>query len=88
VGVFDLVEQASAFGSAGIIVTITFGLFTRRGGPVTAMATLVVGAVGYLVATYAGFEYPFVLSLVLALGTYLIGGVSESPTTGADGARP
>ena len=87
-GVFDLVEQASAFGSAGIIVTITFGLFTRRGGPVTAMATLVVGAVGYLVATYAGFEYPFVLSLVLALGTYLTGGVSESPTTGADGARP
>jgi Na+/proline symporter len=76
-GVFALVEQASAFGSAGIIVTITFGLFTRLGGPVTAMATLAVGALGYLVPTYSGFAYPFVLSLGLALGTYLVGSVVE-----------
>ena len=76
-GVFELVEQASAFGSAGVIVTITFGLFTRLGGPVTAMATLASGALTYLVATYAGFAYPFVLSLVVALGTYLVGAVVE-----------
>ena len=76
-GVFELVEQASAFGSAGVIVTITFGLFTRLGGPVTAMATLASGALTYLVATYAGFAYPFVLSLVVALGTYLVGAVFE-----------
>ena len=76
-GVFELVEQASAFGSAGVIVTITFGLFTRLGGPVSAMATLASGALTYLVATYAGFAYPFVLSLVVALGTYLVGAVVE-----------
>ena len=82
-GVFALVEQASAFGSAGVIITITFGLFTRLGGPLTALATLGVGALSYLVATYAGFAYPFVLSLALALGTYVVGGLIEprsSPT--------
>jgi Na+/proline symporter len=79
-GVFALVEEASAFGSAGVIVTITFGLFTRLGGPVTATATLAVGALSYLVATYSGFAYPFVLSLLLALGTYVIGGLIEQPS--------
>ncbi|HEX6050929.1 MAG TPA: sodium:solute symporter family protein [Gemmatimonadaceae bacterium] len=76
-GVFALVEQASAFGSAGVIVTVAFGLFTRLGGPATAMATLVVGTVTYLIATYAGFAYPFMLSLVLALATYVVGSLLE-----------
>lgn len=76
-GVFALVEQASAFGSAGVIVTVAFGLFTRLGGPATAMATLVVGTLAYLIATYAGFAYPFVLSLVLALATYVVGSILE-----------
>jgi len=76
-GVFALVEQASAFGSAGVIVTVTFGLFTRLGGPATALATLIVGTLGYLIATYAGFAYPFVLSLLLALCTYLVGSMLE-----------
>jgi hypothetical protein len=47
-GVFALVEQASAFGSAGALVTITFGLFTSIGGPKTAIATLVAGMLSYL----------------------------------------
>ncbi|MDF2771336.1 MAG: Na+/solute symporter [Geminicoccaceae bacterium] len=76
-GVFALVEQASAFGSAGVIVTVVFGLFTRLGGPAAAMATLVVGTLTYLIATYAGFAYPFVLSLVLSLASYLVGSMLE-----------
>ena len=79
-GVFALVEQASAFGSAGLIVTVTFGLFTRLGGPATALATLAVGTLSYLVAAFAGFDYPFILSLVLALGTYVIGSLVERPS--------
>jgi Na+/proline symporter len=38
-GVFELVENASAFGSAGVLVTVCFGLFTKlgaRGGDVDA----------------------------------------------------
>jgi Na+/proline symporter len=47
-GVFALVEEASAFGSAGALVTVTFALFTRVGGVRTASATLVAGVVSYL----------------------------------------
>lgn len=69
-GVFALVEQASAFGSAGVLVTVTFGLFTPWGGPRTALVTL-VGSLGvYLVASYGGASHPFLLSLVAALVAY------------------
>ena len=80
-GVFALVEQASAFGSAGVIVTIAFGLFTRFGGPRTAAATLASGALVYLVGSYGGFAYPFVLSLGIALAVYLVGGMVEKQDT-------
>ena len=72
-GVLALVEQASAFGSAGALVTVSFALFTPLGGTRTALATLGVGMVSYLVASYGGFAYPFLLSLALSLATYLAG---------------
>jgi Na+/proline symporter len=72
-GVFALVEQASAFGSAGALVTITFGLFTSLGGPKTAIATLVAGIVAYLGALAAELPLPFLTSLAVALATYVIG---------------
>jgi SSS family solute:Na+ symporter len=74
-GVFALVEQASALGSAGVLVTVCFALFTPLGGPRTAAATLGAGVVSYLVALIAGFPYPFLLSLALALGVYVVGAV-------------
>ncbi len=74
-GVFALVEQASAFGSAGALVTVCFALFTSLGGPRTAAATLIAGTVSYLAANAAGATAPFLLSLATALGTY-VGGVA------------
>ena len=74
-GVFELVEQASALGSAGALVTVTFGLFTTVGGPRTAAATLATGMLVYLVASFAGTPFPFLMSLGAALATYL-GGVA------------
>jgi Na+/proline symporter len=76
-GVFALVEQASALGSAGVLVTACFALFTRLGGPRTAAATLGAGVVVYLMALIADFPYPFLLSLALALGVYVVGAVLE-----------
>ncbi len=70
-GVFALVEQASAFGSAGALVTITFGLFTQLGGPMAALATLVSGTAAYLIGSYGSFGQPFLLSLATALLTYV-----------------
>jgi Na+/proline symporter len=74
-GVFALVEQASAFGSAGALVTVCFALFTSLGGPRTAAATLIAGTVSYLVAGAAGLSFPFLLSLGVALATYVAGAV-------------
>jgi Na+/proline symporter len=76
-GVFALVEQASAFGSAGTLVTVTFGLFTRLGGPRTALATLLAGLLVYLVASYGGAPYPFLASLGASLAVYLAGSALE-----------
>jgi Na+/proline symporter len=70
-GVFELVESASAFGSAGTLVTVCFGLFTTLGGPIAAMLTLVTGMVSYLAASFAGHAYPFLLSLGLSVLTYV-----------------
>ena len=75
--VFELVEQASAFGSAGAVVTVTFGLFTRIGGATAAFSTLLAGVVTYLAGSYGGAAYPFLLSLGAALGTYLLVAMGE-----------
>jgi Na+/proline symporter len=77
-GVFALVEQASAFGSAGALVTITFGLFSSLGGPKTAIATLVLGMVAYVGAVAAGVPLPFLTSLAVALATFGIGAAVEA----------
>jgi Na+/pantothenate symporter len=87
-GVFALVEQASAFGSAGALVTITFGLFTSLGGPKTAIATLVAGIVAYLGALVAEVALPFLTSLAVALATYVIGASLEATRDQVTSVRP
>jgi Na+/proline symporter len=73
-GVFALVEQASAFGSAGTLVCVSFALFGGAAGGVrTAYATLATGTLSYLVGQAAGLTAPFLLSLATALGTYVVG---------------
>jgi Na+/proline symporter len=64
-GVYALVEQASAFGSAGIVVVVTFGLFSRRGGPRSATAALVVGVVMWVLGSYV-LDLPFAYLAALA----------------------
>jgi solute:Na+ symporter, SSS family len=76
-GVFALVEQASSLGSAGVLVTVCFGLFSRIGGPQTAAATLAAGVATYLGGVATGFPYPFLLSVAAALAVYLIGAAAE-----------
>ena len=76
-GVFALVEQASAFGSSGSLVLVCFALWSRLGGPATAFATLIIGTASYVIATYAGASYPFLISLTSALSTYIGGALIE-----------
>jgi SSS family solute:Na+ symporter len=71
-GILDLVEQASALGSAGVLVTVVFGLFTNWGGARAAIMTLLAGLVVYVVAAFGGAETPFLLSLAASLTTYMV----------------
>lgn len=72
-GVLTLVEQASALGSTGIVITVLFGLFTKLGSPRTAGATLIVGLVSYVGGVGAGIDVPFLVSLACSLLTWGIG---------------
>ena len=51
--IHDLVETASAFGSAGVFVTALFALFTRFGGPASAYASVAAGMLVWAAGKYA-----------------------------------
>lgn len=78
-GVFDLVEQASGFGSAGVLVAVTFGIFTRFGGPRSALAALVAGIAVWIWGRYLqpDFPLPYLASLGAALLGYIAVGSFE-----------
>lgn len=77
-GVFALVEQASALGSTGVVVTVGFGLFTRAGSPRTAALTLLTGVTSYLAATVLAHPTPFLLSLACALAAWTLGWLADT----------
>ncbi len=74
----ELVEIASAFGSAGAFVVAMFGIFTRFGGPASAALSLVVGIVAWVIAKY-GLEVklPYLTGLGAAFAVYVVVGVIE-----------
>jgi Na+/proline symporter len=68
----DLVELASAFASAGIFVTLVFGLFTRIGGELSALGAMVSGALVWLVGAHVfEVEAPYVAGLASAAIAYV-----------------
>jgi Na+/proline symporter len=79
--VYELVEQASAFGSSGIVVVVLFGLFTRVGGTPSAVAALVTGVATWVAGAYVlDLPYPYLTSLAVATAAYLVPAVaSPSP---------
>lgn len=79
-GVYDLVEQASAFGSAGIVVIVTFGLFTRLGGAASAFASLATGLVVWVFGSYVlGLPFAYISALGASTAAYLIAAAIERP---------
>ena len=76
--VYTLVEEASAFGSAGIFVVVTFGLFSAFGGAVSAMATMAVGVTAWMLGhSILPIATPYLTSLAAALVCYLVVGFWE-----------
>jgi Na+/proline symporter len=85
-GVYALVEEASAFGSAGIFVVVTAGLFTRWGGPRAAAGALLAGLAAWVAGAYLlAWETPYLWSLAAAVGGYAAGAGVEG--VGWDGGR-
>ncbi len=76
-GVGALVEEASSLGSAGILVVVSFALFSRIGGALAATATLIGGLGAYLGGTAWGVAYPFLGSLAASVVIYLAASVVE-----------
>lgn len=71
--IYDLVQTASSFGTAGIAVTVVAGLWIARGGAATAFATLAVGVAATVLGTYVfPLEAPFMTSLALSLVTFVV----------------
>lgn len=78
-GVYDLVLEASAFGSAGLFVCATCALFTRLGGSRTAVLTLLMGIASWVLFAYVmELPYPYLGSLLLTGITFGISGMLES----------
>jgi len=72
-GIYNLVKDASSFGSAGIFVVLIFGLFTPFGGVKSAIFALIIGSIVWFYAHYfLEFQWSYVLSLSLAFGSYLL----------------
>jgi len=70
--VYALVEEASAFGSSGIVVAAIFGLFTSFGGWRAALAALATGVGTWTTGHYVlDLPYPYLTSLAAALLAYV-----------------
>ncbi|MCH9697094.1 MAG: sodium:solute symporter family protein [Gammaproteobacteria bacterium] len=70
--VYSLVEEASAFGSAGVFTVVIFGLFTRIGHSYSAIAALVSGVTAWIFGEYVfHLQTPYLISLCMALLSYL-----------------
>jgi Na+/proline symporter len=71
-GVHALVEEASAFGGAGVFVVILLALYTRIGSNKSAMASLLGGAITWSAGHFV-FEVqtPYLLSMLVSLLSYL-----------------
>lgn len=72
-GVAELVEEASSFGSAGVLVVVCFALFSDIGNSVAAVASLVGVLISYVAAGAMDLPYPFITSLVASLALYVAG---------------
>ena len=71
-GIYNLVKDASSFGSAGIFIVLIFGLFTKIGGVKSAIASLICGAAVWIVSHYIlEFKWSYMLSLSLSFLFYV-----------------
>lgn len=77
-GIYDLVEMASSFGTAGLVVVTLFGLWTRAGGLWAANLGLFSGAISYPIAdSILDVQAPFLTAIAAAAVGFLAGVFAE-----------
>lgn len=76
--VLGLVEEASGFGSAGILVIVLFGLHGRFGGAASAATALGTGVIVWVLAHFV-YALPgdYLASVGAALAAYVTAGIVE-----------
>lgn len=71
-GVYQLVKDASAFGSSGIFVAVMFGMFTKFGNGEAALTALATGAAAWIAGHYYfQFEASYLLSILISIAAYV-----------------
>lgn len=76
--IYALVQLSSSFGTAGVLITVLFGLWTGLGGPVTGMATLFVGAsITSFFGDWLELEAPFITAVLMSAATFIVVGTIE-----------
>jgi len=77
-GIYHLVEEASAFGSAGIFVTAVIGLFSRFGYTRAAYGALIAGTGTWVAGEYVlALPQPYLTSVAAALTAYMLLAATE-----------
>jgi len=80
----ELVEIASAFGSAGIFVSAAFGLFTRFGGPRSAAVSITLGTLVWALGRFVlDWEAPYLVALAVSAAAYIGVALMEGSTARA-----
>ena len=71
-GVYELVEMASSFGTAGILVITLAGLWSQWGGKFAASATLIVGILCMPISEHLlELQAPFLVTVVCCLFAFI-----------------
>jgi Na+/proline symporter len=79
-GISDLVEMASAFATAGIFITLVFGLFTGWGGAASAYSAIVAGGLVWACGKFAlGIPAPYLSGVIAALLAYFAASFVAGP---------
>jgi Na+/proline symporter len=72
--VYELIEQSSAFASAGVVVVTPLALFSRVGGSAAAISSLLAGVGVYCYGAFlAQWPYPYLTAVAAAAAAYAAG---------------